>query len=74
MSQYTIWIEAEYFEEGTWDKYDEFTNVIVEFDNKTRWAAIFETFKNIQTSIGEFQQTGECLGGNYRFITKRILC
>jgi hypothetical protein len=64
-SQYSIWIEAEEWAVGEWNKYDANTDVIVTFKDGARWIASFFTYKNIQTLAEKNRQTGECLRGKY---------
>ncbi|WP_445667367.1 hypothetical protein [Paenibacillus sp. FSL H8-0034] len=62
---YTMWIEAENWADGEWDIYDDNTDVIVTFEDGSRWVASFFTYKNIQTLTEKNRRTGECLYGKY---------
>ncbi|KRE29651.1 hypothetical protein [Paenibacillus sp. Soil522] len=62
---FSIWIEAEEWAEGEWDIYDDNTDVIVMFEDGSKWVASFYTYKNIQTLAEKNRQTGECLHGKY---------
>ncbi|MEK3910784.1 hypothetical protein NSU08_05695 [Paenibacillus sp. FSL H7-0331] len=46
-----MWIEAENWADGEWDIYDDNTDVIVTFEDGSRWVASFFTYKNIQTRL-----------------------
>ncbi|MDQ8735113.1 hypothetical protein [Paenibacillus sp. LHD-38] len=63
-NQYSIWIEAEEWAEG-WDIHDDNTDVIVTFEDGSRWVASCYTYKNIYTLAEKNRQTGECLQGKY---------
>nr|WP_241675056.1 hypothetical protein [Paenibacillus luteus] len=58
-------MEAEEWAEGQWDINDDNTDVIVTFEDRSRWIASFFTYKNIQTLAAKNKQTGECLRGKY---------
>ncbi|OME92383.1 hypothetical protein BK127_42030 [Paenibacillus sp. FSL H7-0331] len=60
-----MWIEAENWADGEWDIYDDNTDVIVTFEDGSRWVASFFTYKNIQTLTEKNRSTGECLRGKY---------
>ncbi|WP_169083268.1 hypothetical protein [Paenibacillus sp. PL91] len=64
-NQYSIWIEAEEWAEGEWDIHDDNTDIIVTFEDGSRWVASFYTYKNIQTLAEKNRRTGECLHGKY---------
>ncbi|MFC5530332.1 hypothetical protein [Cohnella yongneupensis] len=71
--QYSIWIEAEHWAEGEWNIHDDNTDVIVTFEDGTRWIASFFTYKNIHTLAQKNQQTGECLRGKYFWGSDMVL-
>lgn len=70
---YTIWIEAELWEPGTWASDDDFCNILVTFANGVRWAAGFITYKNLESLRKEQAQTGENLGGRYFCMPETVL-
>lgn len=63
-NQYSIWIEAEEWA-GGWNIHDGNTDVIVKFEDGSRWVASCFTYKNIYTLAEKNRQTGECLHGKY---------
>jgi len=71
-NQYNVWIEAEQWSDG-WDINNENTDVIVKFDNGTRWVASFFTYSNISQLVEKNRRTGECLGGKCYWATDMIL-
>jgi len=71
--EYSIWIEAEEWAEGNWNIYDGNTDAIVAFEDGSRWAGSFFTYKNIQTLADKNKQTGECLQGRYFWGSDMIL-
>jgi hypothetical protein len=72
-SHYEIWIEAEQWDKSEWDTDNDNTDVVVEFDNGTRWGASFFTYKNISKLIDENRKTGECLNGKYFWSSDMLL-
>ncbi len=70
---YTIWIEAEKWTEGTLNIYDDNTDVIVQFEDGTRWSATFFTYLNINRLTEKNKKTGECLNGNYFWASNMVL-
>lgn len=71
--KYSIWIEAEQWAEGEWNKYDDNTDALVTFEDGSKWLASFFTYKNIQSLTEKNQQTGECLQGKYFWGSDMIL-
>ena len=71
-SQYKIWIEAEEWADG-WDINNGETDVIVEFDNSTRWVASFFTYSIISKLVEKNKQDGECLDGKYYWSSDMLL-
>ncbi|MFX3633582.1 MAG: hypothetical protein ACE3L7_24845 [Candidatus Pristimantibacillus sp.] len=71
--RYSIWIEAEQWAVGEWNIHDGNTDVIVTFEDGSRWVASFFTYKNIQTLAEKNQQTGECLHGKYFWGSDMVL-
>ena len=69
---YSIWIEAECWEDG-WTPDDVNSDAIVTFEDGKRWVATFFTYKNIQSLTEKFRESGECLGGKYFVATDMIL-
>lgn len=70
---YTLWIEAEEWAPGEWTPADDNTDVIVTFDDVSRWVATFFSFANIQTLAEKNRRTGECLAGAYFWASDMIL-
>lgn len=71
-SQYKIWIGAEEWAYG-WDISNDETDVIVEFDNSTRWVASSFTYSIISKLVEKNKQTGECLAGKYYWSSDMLL-
>ncbi|WCN37017.1 hypothetical protein [Aneurinibacillus uraniidurans] len=70
---YSIWIEAEQWAEGEWNIYDGNTDVIVTYQDGSRWIASFFTYRNIQTLTEKNRNTGECLRGGYFWASDMVL-
>jgi hypothetical protein len=70
---YTLWIEAEEWAPGEWTPADDNTDVIVTFDNASRWGASFFTYANIHTLTEKNRRTGECLRGAYFWASDLVL-
>jgi hypothetical protein len=70
--EYSIWIEAECWEDG-WESDDVNSDAIVTFEDGKRWVATFFTYKNIRSLTEKFRRSGECLGGKYFVATDMIL-
>jgi hypothetical protein len=68
-----IWIEAEQWAEGELDPFNDNSDVIVTFEDDSRWVATFVTFKNITTLTEKNRKTGECLSGSYLWASDMIL-
>lgn len=68
-----IWIEAEQWAEGELSPSDDNSDVIVTFDDGSRWVASLFTYKNITTLAAMNRATGECLGGSYLWASDMIL-
>jgi len=47
MDEYTIWIEAEVWEPGSWDPADANSDVAVTFADGSRWFATVFTYRNV---------------------------
>ena len=62
---YMLWFEAEIWTPGAWTSADDNTDVIVTFEDGSRWFATFVSYANIQTLTQKNRQTGECLAGAY---------
>lgn len=71
-NQYNIWIEAEQWE-GGWDVNNNNTDVIVTFEDGSKWGASFFTYTNINTLVEKNKATGEGLGGKYFWSSDMIL-
>lgn len=59
--QYSIWIAAEGWAPSAWNPADDNSDVIVTFENGTRWYATFFTYQNILSLRDKNRETGECL-------------
>lgn len=70
---YTLWIEAEEWAPGEWTPADINTDVIITFDDASRWVATFISYANIQTLTERYKRTGECLEGAYFWASDMIL-
>ncbi len=70
---YSLWIEAEEWAEGTWNTSDDNTDVKVKLDDGTEWVASFFTYKNIALLTEKNKGSGECLNGRYFWSTDMIL-
>jgi hypothetical protein len=73
MLDYRLWIEAEEWATGQWNIYDDNTDVIVTFEDNSRWVASFYTYKNILTLAEKNRSTGESLSGKYLWGSDMIL-
>lgn len=71
--KYSTWIELEECMEGTWNIFDDNTDVIVTFDDTTSWVASFYSYNNINKLAEKNKFTGENLGGKYLWGTDMIL-
>lgn len=72
-SQYKVWIEAEECAEGEWDIHNNNTDVIVKFENGTRWVASLFTYSNISKLVEKNKETGESLNGKYFWASDMLL-
>lgn len=72
-NSYTLWIEAENWAEGEWDEFDSNTDVIVQFEDTSKWIASFFTYNNINTIVEKNKKSGECLQGKYYWSSDMIL-
>ncbi len=68
-----IWLEAEEWEDGEWNPYDDSSDVIVTYENGEKWIASFFTYKNIHSLVEKNKLSGECLSGTYFWATDMIL-
>lgn len=71
--QYTIWIEAEQWIPGAWNTEDANTDVIVTWEDGSRWVATFFSYNNVKTLIEKNKKTSECLSGAYFWASNMIL-
>ncbi len=71
--KYTVWIEAENWAPGEWKPDDDNTDVIVTWDDGSRWLASFISYQNVQTLTEKNKKTGECLSGAYFWMSDMIL-
>ncbi|MGB8344289.1 MAG: hypothetical protein WCD86_05365 [Ktedonobacteraceae bacterium] len=70
---YAVWIEAECWVPGSWIPNDANTDVIVTYEDGSRWAATFVSYQNVQTLREKNQKSGESLSGSYFWATSMIL-
>jgi hypothetical protein len=71
--KYTVWVEAEYWRPGEWIPDDDSTDVVVTWEDGSRWGATFVSYQHIKTLTVKNKQTGECLSGAYLWISDMIL-
>jgi hypothetical protein len=71
--KYTLWIEAEVWPPDEWDVADSNTDVILTWEDKSRWVATFYSYKNIQTLTEKDRRTGESMSGGYFWGSDMIL-
>jgi len=71
--QYEIWIEKENCTEETCDVTKDNTDVIVKFEDGTRFWATFFTYDNINWLREKNIKSGECLSGRYFWSSDLIL-
>ncbi|RAP27035.1 hypothetical protein C2W64_01181 [Brevibacillus laterosporus] len=67
-----IWIESEVCE-AEFDPYDDNTDVIVSFPDRTRYIASFFTYKNIETLTKKNQTSSENMSGLYFWASDMVL-
>ncbi|CCF15437.1 putative uncharacterized protein [Brevibacillus laterosporus GI-9] len=67
-----IWIRSE-IGEGEFDPYDENTDVIVTFPNRTRYVASFFTYKNIESIRQHNKECGENMSGLYFWSSDMVI-
>jgi len=68
-----LWTEFEQWVDHSWDPLDEFSNVVVDLSDGTRWVATFFTYANIATLRKKLKADGEHLSGKYFCATDMIL-
>jgi hypothetical protein len=73
LQSYTVWLEAEHWEPGSWNPVDTNTDVDVTFADGTSWVATFFTYANIATLRARYQESGECLSGKYFWASDMLL-
>ncbi len=73
MREFSLWIEAESWEPGTWTPEDDATDVVVTLADGTRWVATFCAFSHVATLRRNCAASGECLGGRYLWGSDLIL-
>lgn len=71
--RYTIWIEAAQWAPEQWNPIDTNSDVIVTFDDRSRWVATFFSYANIATLVTNYRQSGEHLHGKYFWSSDMIL-
>ncbi|MCR8965342.1 hypothetical protein O0550_19390 [Brevibacillus halotolerans] len=67
-----IWIRSE-IGEGKFDPYDDNTDVIVTFPNRTRYIASFFTYKNIESIRQNNKEYGENMNGLYFWSSDMVI-
>jgi len=72
MDEYTIWIEVEVWEPGSWDPAAN-SNVAVTFADGSRWFASVVTYRNVITLTERWRRTGESFGGRYFWTSDMLL-
>ncbi|HEX6607873.1 MAG TPA: hypothetical protein VF276_13275 [Chloroflexia bacterium] len=73
MQPYSIWIEAEQWAPGHWTPADENSDVIITFEDGSRWVATFFSYTNINTLVEKNRRTGEYMSGKYFWAGDMIL-
>ena len=73
MNDYTLWIEAESWEPGTWNPENDATDVVLSFPDGSRWVATFCAFAHVEVLRRNCAASGECLGGKYLWGSDLIL-
>jgi hypothetical protein len=73
MQSYSIWIEAEQWPLGHWKPADENSDVIITFEDGSRWVATFFSYTHINTLVEKNRRTGECMSGKYFWASDMIL-
>lgn len=72
-NSYSLWIAAENWAKDEWDELDSSTDVIVQFQDSSKWITSFFTYNNIGTLVDKNTQSGECLDGKYLWSSDMIL-
>lgn len=72
-NKYKVWIESEQWAKGELDIKNDNTDVIVEFNDGTRWVASFFTYGNISKLVEKNRSTGEYLNGKYFWSSDMVL-
>jgi hypothetical protein len=70
--KYKIWIEAENAT-STKDVFDDNTDVIVNFEDGSKYIASFFTYSNVNSLVSKNNQSGECMFGKYFWSSDMIL-
>ena len=73
MQRYSIWMEAEEWAPGQWTPADTNSDVIVTFEDGSRWVATFFSYTNINTLVEKNRRTGERMSGKYFWSSDMIL-
>jgi len=73
MLSYSIWIEAECWVPGEWNERDGNTDVVVTFEDGTRWGATLLAYANVLSLSAKNQRTGERLAGKYLWVSDMLL-
>ena len=73
LGQFSVWIEAESWEPGSWVPNDANSDVVVTWEDGRRWVATFFSYNHIQTLVAKNRATGECLAGTYFWASDMIL-
>ena len=73
VDHYSVWIESESWDQELWNEEDNNTDVVVKFGDGSEWMATFFTYQNILSLSKKYEETGECLNGNYFWASEMIL-
>lgn len=71
--KYTIWIEAESWRAGEWNVHDDCTDVVVTWEDGSRWIASFISYQHVKTLTEKNKRTGENLSGAYFWMSDMFL-
>jgi hypothetical protein len=71
--KYSVWIEAEHWAPGAWNIFNDNTDVIVDFEDGSRWLASFFTYSNIETLSRKNASTGEYMNGKFFWSSDMVL-
>ena len=66
MNEFKLWLEFEYYEDGSWDRKNQAANVNVELPDGRRYGINVWTYRFLETVIVKDKETGENLNGLYQ--------